>query len=511
MAVATEQDQRPVAHSSSRWRYAILLAAIGTFSFSLLVGLVRLGQENHRAEATSQELIYWSAAQLSLEYWRLLDALGVYAAGAPAVTKDDLATRIDIIWSRLGVYDGGLVGKRLSSVEGSVETVTALAKSLREVEPAIMALAKGDTAAYAPIRARLGAHGGSLFRLAQRTNLYEQSAAIEFREATGRTFLALTGFLLGVLGAGAVLIALLISESRRATRALAAARTAETRAREDEVKAVAANRAKTDFLHNMGHELRTPLNAIIGFSEIMETEALGPIGTPKYAEFAKDIRVSGGNLLAIINDILDLEAIEAGDYELENQEVDLAQAIEFCLRLVADRAKRAGHIISSVVSEDFVRLRADDRAVKQILLNLLSNAIKFTANGGKIFVAAEIDESGAPRLMVADNGIGIAEHDLQKVLANFGQADSGLARVYEGAGLGLPLVQWLATLHGGTLCIESEFGAGTVATVTFPPERNLKRQPDAVPAGAVGSANEDYPMPPHAAPAHETALSARAS
>ena len=243
-------------------------------------------------------------------------------------------------------------------------------------------------------------------------------------------------------------------------------------------EADAANRSKTDFLHNMSHELRTPLNAIIGFSEIMEKELLGPLGTPQYTEYAGDIHRSGDHLLSIINDILDLAKIEAGKYELVETEVDLAEVVDLCCRLVGDRADQAGHRMSVDIPEDLPALYADQRALKQILLNLLSNAVKFTPDGGEITVTAGVAGDGCAELSVTDTGIGIAEENIETVLSNFGQVDTSLSREYEGTGLGLPLVKWLAKLHGGTLRIESKVDAGTTVTVSFPAERVRRPMPE---------------------------------
>ena len=243
-------------------------------------------------------------------------------------------------------------------------------------------------------------------------------------------------------------------------------------------EADAANRSKTDFLHNMSHELRTPLNAIIGFSEIMEKELLGPLGTPQYTEYAGDIHRSGDHLLSIINDILDLAKIEAGKYELVETEVDLAEVVDLCCRLVGDRADQAGHRMSVDIPEDLPALYADQRALKQILLNLLSNAVKFTPDGGEVTVTAGVAGDGCAELSVTDTGIGIAEENIETVLSNFGQVDTSLSREYEGTGLGLPLVKWLAKLHGGTLRIESKVDAGTTVTVSFPAERVRRPMPE---------------------------------
>ena len=233
---------------------------------------------------------------------------------------------------------------------------------------------------------------------------------------------------------------------------------------------------------------------------------LGPVGTTRYAEYAKDIHSSGGHLLEIINDILDLAKIEAGKYELEETEVDLVSAIQLCHRLVSDRARRAGHTISINVSDDVIVLYADDRALKQILINLLSNAIKFTPDGGKISIDATLADDGSALLSVIDNGVGMAEEDIPIVLSDFGQIDGSLTRQHEGSGLGVPLVKWFAKLHGGSLLIKSEVGVGTTMTVSFPAERvrvwrstaaAASQEPRADKAGAetVQDSSEAAPLP----------------
>ena len=232
-----------------------------------------------------------------------------------------------------------------------------------------------------------------------------------------------------------------------------------------------ANRTKSEFLANMSHELRTPLNAIIGFSEIVAGELFGPIGGRRYAEYARDIHVSGIHLLSIISDILDLSKIEAGRRELVEGIVDLHDAAESSLRLVRGRADNGGVALVNEVGSDLPHIVADERGVKQVLLNLLSNAVKFTPEGGKVVVAAELRDDGSLAVAVRDSGIGIAPENIPRALAPFSQVDSSLSRRFEGTGLGLPLVKSLIELHGGRLELESTVGKGTVATVVFPASR----------------------------------------
>lgn len=232
-----------------------------------------------------------------------------------------------------------------------------------------------------------------------------------------------------------------------------------------------ANRAKSEFLANMSHELRTPLNAVIGFSDIIRHEMFGKIAEQTYLDYASHIKDSGEHLLKLINDILDVSAIEAGKLELREEEVDIFGVAESCMRLVNERAKKKSLAMTNTITENLPQLVADERRIKQILINILSNSVKFTPRGGEVTVGARLDGRGGMILSVKDTGIGIDKDDIPKVLSPFGQVDSSLARQYEGTGLGLHLTRNLAELHGGRLVIESEVGQGTEVSVHLPPGR----------------------------------------
>lgn len=234
-----------------------------------------------------------------------------------------------------------------------------------------------------------------------------------------------------------------------------------------------AARSKTEFLTNTTHELRTPLNAIIGFSEIMRSEAFGPIENDQYKGYVKDIHDSGSHLLGVINDILDMSRIEAGRAELRERELDIEKVVRDSIRFVFERAQEGNVALKVQVGEPLPRLYADETKIRQILLNLLSNAVKFTPEGGTVTVIAEQAEDGRIVVAVEDTGIGMAPEDLTHAMAPFGQVDGALARKYEGTGLGLPLAKSLIELHGGILEMQSESGRGTRVAMLLPSERAI--------------------------------------
>jgi signal transduction histidine kinase len=238
-----------------------------------------------------------------------------------------------------------------------------------------------------------------------------------------------------------------------------------------------ANRNKSEFLANISHELRTPLNAIIGFSDMILGGIFGPVGNPKYLEYAQDINASGEHLLEVINDILDLSKVEAGRAELSEETFDVTTALTSCIGLINARAQLGKIDIACQPDPYLPKLHADERKLKQMLINLLSNAVKFTPAGGRITIDAWADPEDGYRFRISDTGIGIAAQDIPKVLESFGQVDGGLNRKFEGTGLGLPLTKALAELHGGTLEIESEPGVGTAVTICFPASRIIA-EPD---------------------------------
>jgi len=232
--------------------------------------------------------------------------------------------------------------------------------------------------------------------------------------------------------------------------------------------AEAANRTKSEFLANMSHELRTPLNAIIGFSTVMRDGMFGPM-PEKYAEYAGMVCDSGTHLLGVIGDILDLAKAESNTIELREESVDIVRVVSLASTIIQDMAAKASVRYSATVTPPLPEIRADPVRLQQILINLLGNAVKFTMPGGNAALFVEKGADGWIEFRITDTGIGIPREKIELAMAPFGQVDTGLARKYEGTGLGLPLSKRLVEMQGGTFAIDSEPGCGTTVTVRFPP------------------------------------------
>ncbi len=236
-----------------------------------------------------------------------------------------------------------------------------------------------------------------------------------------------------------------------------------------------ANRTKSEFLANMSHELRSPLTAIIGYAEFMLDESFGPIGHDKYLEYIDSILRSGQHLHQIINDILDVSALEAGQLELLEEVENLKNIVDASLQIVRPRAANKKIELINIIdtSNDLsqTRLKIDPRRMKQVFVNVLANAVKFTPEKGVIKLGANLETDRSLNIFFQDSGIGMDEKGIHQAMAKFGQIDSSLARQEEGTGLGLPLSVGLVRAHGGELSIESALGEGTTVTVSLPQDR----------------------------------------
>jgi signal transduction histidine kinase len=227
----------------------------------------------------------------------------------------------------------------------------------------------------------------------------------------------------------------------------------------------AASRHKSEFLANMSHELRTPLNAILGFSQVLREEMFGPVNE-KQAEYLEDIFASGRHLLSLINDVLDLSKIEAGEVELSSAPFSMREALEQGLVVVRERAKTDGVRIEITADPEADAVEGDARRIQQVIFNLLSNAVKFTPPGGAVDVITS-RVNGEVRVSVCDTGPGIAPEDHERLFDEFQQTQAGVSQ-REGTGLGLALAKRFVELHGGRIWVESELGKGSTFVFTLP-------------------------------------------
>ncbi len=243
---------------------------------------------------------------------------------------------------------------------------------------------------------------------------------------------------------------------------------------EQKAEAETANRAKSEFLANMSHELRTPLNAIIGFSELMQQETFGPLGSQKYVDYSSDIKQSGEYLLGVISDVLDMSRLEAGRVRLQKSDFEIDAAVAGALSEI-ELIAREKDIVVVAESLPGKRIHADRTALEKILTILLRNAVKFTPNEGRISVRTRLIQ-GALNVYVQDTGMGIAAAPLARLGRPFEQLDGALDNGMKGSGLGLAIARSLVDLHGGSMRIRSTVGAGTIVRVHLPQARDAPRQ-----------------------------------
>ncbi len=235
-----------------------------------------------------------------------------------------------------------------------------------------------------------------------------------------------------------------------------------------------ANRAKSSFLAAMSHDLRTPLNGILGYSEAVLSGAIDAHCDDRVRSYIATIHAAGKHLLALINDILDLSALDAGKLDLYDSVLRPAEIADACLRLVSGVAQQSGVEVKIAVPKGFPRLRADERRVVQIVVNVLGNAIKFSPRGSMVTLSVRLDADDAIAIAIEDRGPGMSPEQVKRALEPFTQIDNMTARSKEGTGLGLPIAKSLAEAHGGSLLVDSHVGAGTAVTIRFPPDRTVR-------------------------------------
>jgi|GEM_PF-900132 len=401
-----------------------------------------------------------AAVQLRMHFNLMLMELEIIERSPGTSTPANAILQYDIVYQRLSSlpkrppYDR-ILSPELNRIIGQV--FDAVKSEESRVDRAI----SGGAEMLVGMRENLLPFQAEIDRLSGRTT----QLAGEFRDQRRQDLLSISQLLIiltgGLMLSGIVFAFLLWRSSLNASR-----QNEHLVELTQELQKV--SRAKSEFLAHMSHELWTPLNAIAGFSEMISSQALGKIDNDKYLEYAGHIRSSGQHLIEIINDVLDLSKIEAGELVLEPETFAVEGALVDAINLINFRGNRDHNSISVTIDDDAREIYADLRSFRQIIINILSNADKYTPEDGEISVAVRRHPDGSKLVAITDTGMGIHKDDLARVLEPFGQARKNAEVSHDGTGLGLSLSSRLMELHGGTLSVESELHEGTTVTLRFP-------------------------------------------
>lgn len=401
-----------------------------------------------------------AAVQLRLHYDLLLSELRLLELSEPEANTRKAVLQYDIVYQRLhSLPSRPPYNTTLTVVDR--EQLTRITAEIDAVAPAFDAASEFGAEKLTGVWQRLNRQADEVNlltgRILEQMRTYRATRRSDIIGSTWSLILSA----LGLVMAGA-LFAFLLWRSQSHLQQQNAELESIT------IKLTKADRAKSEFLASISHELRTPLNAIIGFSDMLKNEVFGVIGDKRYKEYAGDINLSGGHLLNLINDILDLSKIEAGQFKVDPDNVDLSKAITEAARIVDLSEDRTHSRISIDVAESLTHVYADPRGVHQVLINLLSNAYKYSPAPEPIDVIARPADGGGVEIRVVDRGIGIPEQDLELVMQPFGQSRRNSDQTHEGTGLGLALSKQLIELNGGTLRLESRQGQGTTVFLWLP-------------------------------------------
>jgi len=401
-----------------------------------------------------------AAVQIRLHYSLLLAELGNLEAKRPGAAVAEASLQFDILYDRVRSlptrppYNEVLTAQDLQQIERIFSKIddeaTRFDAAVTEGAQSLMGVSERLTSIRDDVNLLAG-------RIVQLMRVYRDARRNDIIHATRFLIFSTIGLVLN----GAVFAFLLWRSQFRLQRQNQTLTNVTDQLR-------SANRTKSEFLASISHELRTPLNAIIGFSDMINRQVMGPLGDKKYLEYSNDIKLSGTHLLNLINDILDLSKIEAGEFRIQPEFFALTPLIHEAVRIADMRADRAVTRFNVNVADGLDTLYADPRSVRQVLINLLSNADKYSPSDAPIDIVAQRDDGGGVHIMVIDRGIGIPKHDLELVLEPFGQSRQNSDQTHEGTGLGLALSKQFMELNGGSLSLESEPGVGTTVHLRFP-------------------------------------------
>ncbi len=446
----------------------VLWAVIGIFAVAAIDISATIVERQNALREVSRYNIAWAASQAVNEIVRLEQRITAFGFGQADIDKDEVGLRFDIVQNRVNLLRDGSMAAFAAHNPDQELVVQELASAVTKLQPLVDKIDRPGAieqalALLAPLEGKLG-------RFAAAANNFSAEQVAEDQQQLLQLHWLFSTLAAGLIFCGIALVTLLFFQNRLIGRAHEKLRAMTNDLQIAKEAAESASDAKSRFLATMSHELRTPLNAIIGFSDIIAQESLGPVGTRQYREYARDILRSGRHMFDVVSDILTMAKLEAGNFELEPELLDLHELASACLAMIKGTEIAQGRDIDFDPSARFASLRADERAIRQMLINLLSNAVKFSAADKPIRVGCAAAADGSLWLSVVDRGIGMTKEEAALVVQPFQQADNGLSRKYEGTGLGLSIVNALVEKHGGRLVIESEPGHGSRISLVFPKE-----------------------------------------
>jgi two-component system, sensor histidine kinase and response regulator len=449
-----------------RFSRLLLLSLVATlFGTAIYLTFLIRDREESLSEFSRYNL-QWSASQAAIELTRLQVALSAAAMPDSTTTADDVRLRFDILKNRLNLLSSGEF-KTFANL--NTETSAIVSESLVRlaiVAPVLDRLKEPHAAQRA--LDQLTPLTGKFVTLAAYANRYGGERVAEDQAELKSLHRLFSAMLVGLILIGAGLSALMFRHNRLLSQTHARLEKTAVDLREASIQADAANKAKSEFLAKMSHEIRTPMNGVLGMTEILINSDL----SERQTRLLGTIRKSGNSLLAIINDILDLSRIEAGQLTVEDQEFDLRQHVESSVELLAEQAFRKGVELTLYVDDRIPdRLRGDGGRLQQVCVNLVGNAIKFTEKGGvDLHVAPIQGDDGQPRIhfQIRDSGIGIDAATQARLFKPFIQADNSISRKFGGTGLGLSISRHIVEMLGGKIALESLAGKGTLITFSIP-------------------------------------------